>query len=43
MSGAWSRVPEEYSRVAFFTTDGGQTAPPRDTIVGSATVLRVEF
>jgi hypothetical protein len=43
-SGAWSRVPEEYGRVAYFTTDGGQTAPPPpDKIVRSAKVLRVEF
>jgi DNA-binding beta-propeller fold protein YncE len=42
-SGAWSRVPEEYGRVAYFTTDGGQTAPPPDRIVRSAKVLRVEF
>jgi hypothetical protein len=42
-SAAWSRVPGEYSRVAYFTTDGGQTAPPPDNIVRSAKVLRVEF
>jgi hypothetical protein len=42
-SGAWSRVPGEYGRVAYFTTDGGQTAPPPDKIVRSAKILRVEF
>jgi hypothetical protein len=42
-SAAWSRVPGEYGRVAYFTTDGGQTAPPPDKIVRSAKVLRVEF
>jgi hypothetical protein len=42
-SAAWSRIPGEYGRVAYFTTDGGQTAPPPDKIVRSAKVLRVEF
>ena len=42
-SAAWSRVPGEYGRVAYFTTDGGQMAPPPDKIVRSAKVLRVEF
>ena len=42
-SAAWSRVPGEYGRIAYFTTDGGQTAPPPDKIVRSAKVLRVEF
>jgi hypothetical protein len=42
-SAAWSRVPGEYGRVAYFTTDGGQTAPPPDKIIRSAKVLRVEF
>ena len=42
-SAAWSRVPGEYGRVAYFTTDGGQTAPPPDKIVRSAKLLRVEF
>jgi hypothetical protein len=42
-SAAWSRVPGAYGRVAYFTTDGGQTAPPPDKIVRSAKVLRVDF
>ncbi len=42
-SAAWSRVPGEYGRVAYFTTDGGQTVPPPDKIVRSAKLLRVEF
>ena len=42
-SAAWSRVPGEYGRVAYFTTDGGQTAPTPDKIVRSAKILRVEF
>ncbi len=40
---AWSRVHGEYGRVAYCTTDGGQTAPPPDQIVRSAKILRVEF
>ena len=42
-SGVWGRGPGEYGRVAYFTTDGGTTAPPPDGIVRPAKVLRVEF
>ena len=42
-SAAWSRAPGEYGRVAYVTTDGGQTAPPPDGIVRSAKVLRMEL
>ncbi len=42
-SGAWGRAPGETGRVAFFTTDGGTTAPPPDGKVREAKVLRVEF
>ena len=42
-SGAWGRAPGEAGRVAFFTTDGGTTAPPPDGQVREAKVLRVEF
>lgn len=42
-SAAWSRLPGEYGRVAYVTTDGGQTAPPPDGIVRSAKVLRLEL
>ncbi len=42
-SAAWSRLPGERGRVAYVTTDGGQTAPPPDGIVRSAKVLRMEI
>src|ERR1700691_195002 len=42
-SGAWGRAPGEVGRVAFFTTDGGTTAPPPNGKVREAKVLRVEF
>ena len=42
-SGAWSRAPEEYGRVAFFLTDGGTASPPPDGVVRPAKLLRVEF
>jgi hypothetical protein len=42
-SAAWSRLPGEYGRVVYVTTDGGQTAPPPDGIVRSAKVLRMEL
>jgi len=42
-SAAWSRAPGAYGRVAYVTTDGGQTAPPPDGIVRNAKVLRMEF
>jgi hypothetical protein len=42
-SAAWSRLPGESGRVAYVTTDGGQTAPPPDGIIRSAKVLRMEL
>ena len=42
-SGAWGRAPGEAGRVAFFTTDGGTTALPRDGLLRPAKVLRVAF
>jgi hypothetical protein len=42
-SGVWGRDPGDYGRLAYFTTDGGTTAPPTDGIVRNAKVLRVEF
>jgi hypothetical protein len=42
-SGAWGRAQGEYGRVAFFTTDGGTTAPPADGVLRPAKILRVEF
>jgi hypothetical protein len=41
-SAAWGRRPGDYGRVAYFTTDGGTTAPP-DGIVRKAALLRVEL
>ncbi len=41
-SMAWSRVTGASGRVAYVTTDGGQTAPP-DGIVRNAKILRLEF
>jgi hypothetical protein len=42
-SGVWGRDPGDYGRLAYFTTDGGTTAPPPDGIIRTAKVLRVEF
>jgi hypothetical protein len=42
-SGAWSRIPGDYGRVAFFLSDGGTASPPPDGIVRPAKLLRVEF
>ncbi|MBV8677881.1 MAG: hypothetical protein JO355_12035 [Planctomycetaceae bacterium] len=42
-SAAWGRMPGDYGRVAYVTTDGGTTAPPPDGIIRPARVLRVEF
>ena len=41
-AGAWSRVPGERGRVAYFLTDGG-TAQPPDGVFRSAKLLRIEF
>jgi hypothetical protein len=42
-SGAWSRAPGEHGAIAFFTTDGGTTAPPPDGVLQTAKILRLEF
>jgi hypothetical protein len=42
-SGAWSRLPGEYGKVAYFTTDGGTASPPPDGVRRPAKLLRVEF
>jgi hypothetical protein len=42
-SGAWSRIPGEYGKVAFFLSDGGTASPPPDGIVRPAKLLRVEL
>ena len=42
-SMAWGRAPGEYGRVAYITTDGGQTAPPPDGIVRPAKLLRLDI
>lgn len=42
-SAAWSRAPGAYRRVAYVTTDGGETAPPPDGIVRNAKLLRMEL
>ena len=42
-SGVWGRNPGDHGRLAYFTTDGGTTAPPPDGNVRTAKVLRVEF
>jgi hypothetical protein len=41
-SGVWRRGPEDYGRVAYFTTDGG-TAQSPDGVARTAKVLRVSF
>jgi hypothetical protein len=41
-SGAWGRAPGEHGRVAYFLTDGGTKAPPKDG-PQTAKLLRVEF
>ena len=42
-STAWSRLPEEYGKVAFVTTDGGTASPLPDGVRRPARLLRVEF
>ena len=42
-SGAWSRFPGEYGKVAFFLTDGGTASPPPDGVARPAKLLRVEI
>jgi hypothetical protein len=41
-SAAWGRRPGDHGRVAYYTTDGGTTAPPGG-IVRKAALLRVEL
>ena len=41
-SGAWGRLPWDYGRVAYFTTDGGTASPPPDG-ARPAKLLRVEL
>jgi hypothetical protein len=42
-SAVWGRMPGEYGRVAYVTTDGGLIAPPPDGRVSPAKVLRMEI
>lgn len=42
-SAAWGRLPGEYGKVAFVTTDGGTAAPLPDGVRRPARLLRVEF
>jgi hypothetical protein len=42
-SAAWSRLPGEYGKVAFLTTDGGTASPLPDGVRRPAKLLRVEF
>lgn len=42
-SGAWSRLPGERGKVAYFTCDGGTTSPPADGVRRPAKLLRVEL
>jgi hypothetical protein len=42
-SAAWSRLPGEYGRVAYVTTDGGTASPLPDGVRRPAKLLRVEF
>jgi hypothetical protein len=41
-AGAWSRVPGERGRIAYFWTDGG-TAQPPDDVFRPAKLLRVQL
>jgi hypothetical protein len=42
-SGAWSRLPGERGKVAFFISDGGTASPPPDRVRRRAKLLRVEL
>jgi len=42
-SGAWSRAPGEYGKVAYFITDGGSASPAPDGVRRPAKLLRVEL
>jgi hypothetical protein len=40
---AWGRMPGEYGRVAYVTTDGDNVAPPPDGKVRTAKLLRIDI
>lgn len=42
-SAAWGRAPDDYGRVAYFSTDGGHTPPNPAGIIKPASVVRIEF
>ncbi|HTV56850.1 MAG TPA: hypothetical protein VMI06_18300 [Terriglobia bacterium] len=42
-SGAWSRRPGEYGKVAYFISDGGTASPPPDGRRRQARLLRAEL
>lgn len=42
-AGAWRRGPQDFGRVAYFTTDGGTASPPPDGQPRPAKLLRVEL
>jgi hypothetical protein len=42
-SAAWGRLPDEYGKVAFFTSDGGTASPLPDGLRRPAKLLRVEL
>jgi hypothetical protein len=42
-SAAWGRLPGEYGKMAFVTTDGGTASPLPDGVRRPAKLLRVEF
>ena len=42
-SGAWSRRPGEYGKIAYFISDGGTASPPPDGGRRQARLLRVEL
>ena len=42
-SAAWGRLPGEYGKVAYVTTDGGTASPLPDGVRRPARLLRVEF
>ena len=42
-SCAWGRLPGEFGRVLFATTDGGTASPPPDGVARPATVVRVDL
>lgn len=42
-SAVWGRRRGDYGRVAYVTTDGGETFPPPDGVIRPAQVVRLEF